>query len=210
MGGLLPSWKSFNDDTNNVSRPIQMGPVWMHAAQVSGMPMNTRIWMEDPPVSSYPACIAVKAAQLQSAQAAEAYLRLVREAIFLHGKNIARQEVLDEIAEHLTEQQPGLFNYQVYRQSLQSEDALEAFKTDANEVRSRSINRFPSFVIRSGNQPAIIMTGYRPYHALVQALQQVYPQLPAPRKAENVADYTSYWPSNTERELAEMAITQAV
>src|ERR1044072_7891663 len=53
MGGLLPAWDSYDDTVNNVTRPIQMGPVWMHAAQVSGMPIQTRIWMNDPPASSY-------------------------------------------------------------------------------------------------------------------------------------------------------------
>src|SRR4051812_2644561 len=66
MGGLIPAWNAYHDATNHVSRPIQMGPVWMHASQLSGMPMNTRIWMENPPASSYPACIAVCCAGLQS------------------------------------------------------------------------------------------------------------------------------------------------
>src|SRR5436305_1999889 len=55
MGGLLPEWKNYNHEVNSVSRPIQIGPVWMHAGQVSGMPMDTTIWMRDPPQSSYPA-----------------------------------------------------------------------------------------------------------------------------------------------------------
>src|SRR3954471_8227222 len=41
MGGLLPGWKNYHDEINSVTRPIQMGPVWMHAQQISGMPMNT-------------------------------------------------------------------------------------------------------------------------------------------------------------------------
>ena len=94
MGGLLPSWENYNDDMNSISRPIQMGPVWMHASQLSGMPMNTRIWMEDPPASSYPACIAVKCAEMQSSAAGERYLRLLREALMINGKNIAKQCVL--------------------------------------------------------------------------------------------------------------------
>ena len=99
MGGMLPSWKNFHDEVNSVSRPVQMGPVWMHASQISGMPMDTRIWMEDAPASSYPACIAFKGAELQVAAVAELYLRLVREAIMLDGKNIAKQNVLIDIAE---------------------------------------------------------------------------------------------------------------
>src|SRR4051812_7028555 len=67
MGGLLPSWNNFHDNENAVSRPIQMGPVWMHAGQIAHKPIAHQLWMTEPPASSYPACIAVKCAQLQSA-----------------------------------------------------------------------------------------------------------------------------------------------
>lgn len=71
MGGLLPQWNNYNDAINSVTRPIQRGPVWMHAKQMSGMPIDQNIWMRDPPSSSYPACIAVKCAALQSPYAEE-------------------------------------------------------------------------------------------------------------------------------------------
>src|SRR5436190_8530475 len=66
MAGLLPSWNNFQDNVNAVSRPIQMGPVWMHAGQIAQKPICHRLWIDDPPASSYPACIAVKCTQLQS------------------------------------------------------------------------------------------------------------------------------------------------
>src|SRR4051794_10923157 len=40
MSGLIPSWNDYNDPMHSVSRPIQMGPVWMHAMELSGMPMH--------------------------------------------------------------------------------------------------------------------------------------------------------------------------
>src|SRR4051794_21017197 len=73
MGGLLPGWKNFHDAVNAVTKPVQMGPVWMHAAQVSGMPIQHNLWVKDPPASSYPACMAVKCAGLQSAEAEDMY-----------------------------------------------------------------------------------------------------------------------------------------
>src|SRR3954466_16223308 len=89
MSGLLPEWKNYSDPLYSVSRPMQMGPVWHQASLQSGMQMYDKIWVEDPPASSYPACIAVKCAELQSKKAGDTYLRLAREAIMLHGKNIA-------------------------------------------------------------------------------------------------------------------------
>ena len=36
----------------------------MQTRHVSGMPIDDRIWLEDPPSSSYLACLAVKAAEV--------------------------------------------------------------------------------------------------------------------------------------------------
>ncbi len=71
MGGLIPSWKNFHDEVNSVTRPVQLGPVWMHAGQIANMPINHLVWMKDPPASSYPARIDVKCAQLQAAALGE-------------------------------------------------------------------------------------------------------------------------------------------
>ena len=80
MGGLLPSWNQYQDSLNAISRPAQMGPVWMQASELTGVPMPHRIWVENPPVSSYPACIAVKCAMLQSPVLGELYFHYVQEA----------------------------------------------------------------------------------------------------------------------------------
>src|SRR5215217_1789774 len=57
MGGLIPNWNSYTDPMNIVSKPIQMGPVWLEAKYKSGMPLQDKIWFQDPPASSFPACI---------------------------------------------------------------------------------------------------------------------------------------------------------
>src|SRR3954471_3369508 len=88
MTGLLASWKNFSDPLYSVTRPQQMGPVWMEAGTVSGMPVHHKLWVEDPPASSYPACIAVKSVQLQSPAAGIKYLRMLREAVMIQGLNI--------------------------------------------------------------------------------------------------------------------------
>src|SRR5687767_9309029 len=52
MGGLIPNWQTFSDPMNSVARPAQMGPLWMDASQVSGMPIADSIWSQNPPASS--------------------------------------------------------------------------------------------------------------------------------------------------------------
>jgi len=203
MGGLIPSWKNYSDELNSVTKPIQMGPVWMQATHLSGMPMPNKIWMEDPPASSYPACIAVKCAQLQSAEAGEKYLRLIREAVMLHGKNIAKQSVLTEVAQELSEKHLPSFNVAKFAEDLTNDNGIEAFRKDLQQVQYKNINRFPTLIIKHENNGAIIMTGHRPYNVLVDAITTVAPALKKTQAINNAEAYKDFWGSITEREIEE-------
>lgn len=205
MSGLLPGWKNYNDPLYSVSRPMQMGPVWHEASLQSGMKMYDKIWAEDPPASSYPVCIAVKCAELQSQFAGVKYLRMAREAVMLHGKNIAKQDVLMDLAQALATSYPGLLDTERFLQDLTvNENGINAFRTDLNEVQSRNITRFPTLILRSANKPAIMITGYRPYPVLLDAIKQVadttaHLQTPVSKEA-----YIKYWGNITEREIEEV------
>lgn len=204
MTGLLPSWKNYSDAIYSVSRPQQMGPVWMEASETSGMPMYDKIWVEDPPASSYPACIAVKSVQLQSATAAVKYLRLVREAVMLRGQNIAKQDVLIQFAQNLANNYPGLINVDQFADDLTNNNGLEAFRPDWQESQNRNITRTPTLIIRSQNKPAIMLTGYRPYPALLEAVKQIAPHIQPSVSKICIDDYRRFWGSLTEREIAEI------
>ncbi len=71
MGGMIHDRDTFNDELLSVHNPAQMGPLWMQASENLEVPLNFMIWTEDPPSSSYPACLAVAAARLQSKEASE-------------------------------------------------------------------------------------------------------------------------------------------
>jgi putative protein-disulfide isomerase len=204
MSGVLPAWQNYNDPLYSVSRPIQMGPVWHEASLMSGMPIYDKIWVEDPPASSYPACIAVKCAEMQSLQAGLKYLRMVREAVMLHGRNIAKQDVLTNIAHALENSNPGLLDIGKFKEDLVGNNAIEAFRTDLNEVQIRNITIYPTLIVRSANKGAIMITGYRPYPVLLDAMKQIVPanhiiQNPISKKA-----YAGYWGNITEREIEEV------
>jgi putative protein-disulfide isomerase len=173
MGGLLPDWKNYHDTLNSVSRPVQMGPVWMHAAQLSGIPIHDRIWFEDPPASSYPACIAVKSAELQSFRAGEIYLQKARKAIMAKGINIAKEEELLKIAEEIANEDPPLLDITAFSAGLKSGTGLEAFRADLQDVQCRGINRFPTLIIRAAQQPTRIVKGYRPFPVLHDIISEM-------------------------------------
>jgi predicted DsbA family dithiol-disulfide isomerase len=173
MGGLLAAWNNYHDTLHAVSRPIQMGPVWMQAKQLSGMELNDTIWFTDPPASSYPACVAVKCAGLQSDSLAAQYLRKLREAVMLKGKNIARKEVLLSIAAELAKEDTA-FNAAKFSAQLGSGQAIAAFRADMQETKYRGIHRFPSLLLQiSGTGKSVLLTGNRPFEVIEACIAQL-------------------------------------
>jgi putative protein-disulfide isomerase len=169
MAGMLASWESYHDTLNAVTRPIQMGPVWLQAKQMSGIPLNDKIWFKDPPASSYPACVAVKCAAMQSAAAEEMYLARLREAVMLNEQNIAKKEVLLAIAKEVP-----LLDIALFEQQLSSEQVLNAFKADLQETQYRGIKRFPSLLITvPGKKTGVLLTGNRPLESIIEAINQL-------------------------------------
>ncbi|GAA5532180.1 DsbA family protein [Deinococcus aluminii] len=207
MGGLIPSWEAFTDPLNDVSRPIQLGPLWVQVRHTSGMPLDDRLWFADPPASSYPACLAVKAAGLQSPWAAELYLRRTREAVMTDARNIARRDVLEALADEVAGASPGVLDPERLRRDLDGEEARAAFRDDLMEARYRRIERFPALTVRRGER-GVVLVGYRPYPALLDALLRVAPDVPR-RQVPDAQAYAAYWGSVLPAELAEALKGQA-
>lgn len=166
MGGLLPDWQHFRDDVYSISRPAQMGPLWMEASHLTATPLNTKLWIDNPPASSYLSCIAVKAAALQSPAAEEIFFRAAQKAVMQNARNIAYASTLLQIADELHATHPDVFDQERFARDLTGAGAIEAFQKDLDEVRRRGINRFPTLVVRTCGRDAVMMTGYRPLEAL--------------------------------------------
>jgi putative protein-disulfide isomerase len=171
MGGLIPDWKTFSDSVNSVTRPLQMGPVWMHVAEITNVKVNHGIWMKDPPSSSYPACIAFKCAELQSKQAAELYLGMLREAVMMFGQNISKTEILLSLAANPVLELVG-FNRAKFKEDLFNGAGLEAFRNDLQLAQNHRITRFPSLVVRRKNRPTILITGYKKAEELIRVIRE--------------------------------------
>ena len=74
MGGLVEDLATFKDNLNNILTKQDVAAHWEKVSERSGMPVNSKIWTEDPPQSTYPANIAVKSGR--------AYLRLPKSSRF--------------------------------------------------------------------------------------------------------------------------------
>jgi putative protein-disulfide isomerase len=169
MCGMIPDWSSYNDPMNSVTRPIQMGPVWMHASEVTHVKMKYSIWHEDPPTSSYPACIAVKTAGLQSREAEDQYLSEIRRALMEDGSNISKSDILISIAEQLA---ADGFDIQQFKKDWQTGVGKESFRTDLQKSKFHNIGRFPTLTLKNSTGKGIMIVGYRPFEILEQAFIQ--------------------------------------
>ena len=120
MGGLA---REFEDRAGLVM-------TWLEHSAESGMPVDPRIWANGSPRSSYPACIAVKAAAEQGREAEERYLRALREGFMCRRRKLDAPEALVEEA-----RDAGL-DAQRFRIDLESHGTLEAFGADLEQTRA--------------------------------------------------------------------------
>ena len=202
LGGLIPSWNGFVDRINSVSRPSQMGPLWMHAQRVSGMPMAHKIWSLDPPSSSFPACVAVKCAFMQSPRHSELFLRKVREFCHQRNKNISDTVVLYDVAEELATQDK-IFKLDKFHEHFQGTEGQKLFRIDWEETKRRDITRFPALLLKKTGKEAILLSGYRSFSSLQKALVFLDPALKGFPRNTSISEYREYWGELLAREELE-------
>lgn len=171
---MIADWKTYSDPLNSVSRPIQMGPVWMHAAEITNTKMKYSVWHEDPPQSSYPPCIAVKAAGLQSSAAEYELLYQLRKALMEEGKNISKPEVILDVARHLTADQ---YSFKQFEKDWISGAGKEPFRQDLQNAKYHNIGRYPSLTFTGSRSVGVMIVGYRPYESLQQAYEKFVDEL---------------------------------
>lgn len=103
--------------------PLQHARQTLEASDQSSMPVDARLWLEGAPASSYPACIAVKAAAEQGD--AGPYLRRLREGLMCRRRKLDMGDSLIEEARGL-----GGLDVERFRIDVASHAALEAFGAD--------------------------------------------------------------------------------
>jgi putative protein-disulfide isomerase len=120
---------------------------WLDAAGSSRMPMDPRLWSETPIRSTFPACMAVKAAAEQGPEAAERYLRAAREGLMCRRRRLDTAEPLVEVAREVGLDVPR------FRVDLDSNAIVEAFGADLEETRSEEAE-LPSIRFEGGSGTA--------------------------------------------------------
>lgn len=99
MDGLLPSWDVYN--SGGINKPSDVASHWEESGDYYKMPIDGGVWFEDPFDSSYPSSIAVKAAEIQGKEKGVAFMRKLREMLFLEKKNITKWEHFQQAAREI-------------------------------------------------------------------------------------------------------------
>jgi putative protein-disulfide isomerase len=135
MGGLARDYTSgYEDPESGIGgeRGVFHGLLlhWLERADSSGMPIDPRLWSEGPITTTYPACMAVKAAAEQGAEAEARYLRTLREGLLCFRRKLDTTEALVEEA-----RRAGL-DVERFRIDLGSHAIVEAFGADLEDTRT--------------------------------------------------------------------------
>lgn len=146
---------------------------WLEVAAEGGMPCDPLLWRDAPLRSTYPACLAVKAAAEQAADGGHAYLRALREGLLCFRRKLDTTDALVEEARRV-----GL-DVQRFRIDLGSHAIVEAFGADLEEVRevpeeARELGQvkglgprervpFPTLVFAGDEGTRRATYGHRPY-----------------------------------------------
>ena len=134
MGGLARDYETdYSDPTAGVEGGWIFATLllqWLDQSADSRMPIDPRLWSEGPIKSTYPACMAVKAAAEQGSDAADRYLRGLREGIMCLRRKLDSTEALVDVAREV-----GL-DVRRFRVDIQSNAILEAFGADLEETRA--------------------------------------------------------------------------
>jgi predicted DsbA family dithiol-disulfide isomerase len=134
MGGLARRYGAgYRDDDGRIgSGPDCFADLmahWLEVADETGMPCDPRIWTRNPIRSTYPACMAVKAACEQGPELGYRYLRRVREGLM-----VGRRQ-LDHAGALIAEAGAVGLDLERFRIDVESNAITELFAADLEEVR---------------------------------------------------------------------------
>lgn len=192
MGGLLPDW-SYN--SGGISKPTDVAPHWDEVSRYYQMPIVGDVWLDDPLHSSYPPSVAFKAAQIQDEEKAIAFLRRIREMVFLEKKNITRWEHLAEAA--------GVAGLDIVRFEQDYEnEAVTLFEADLQLAAQWSVRGFPTLLVfnREGKHEKVY--GFKPYEVFEAAITKMHPGATKSWYSKNWQDLFAKYPTLTTKEFA--------
>lgn len=193
MGGLLPSWENFDD--KRITKPTDAAQLWEEIRGKEKIPIDGDIWLEDPLMSSYPPCIAFKAAQLQDKDKAIFFLRRLKEMLFMEKKNINNWENLERAALFC-----GL-DAALLQKNMKKE-GIDDFKKDLAKANELNIRVFPTLIFERKGMESEILKGLKTYEIIEQTILKYVPDAKKNINLPTPADLFKLYNNMTEKEFA--------
>jgi predicted DsbA family dithiol-disulfide isomerase len=205
MGGLYADVQAYHDPINDVGNPAHVAPQWLEISTRTGVPLNPALWESHPPSSSYPACIAFKAARSFGPEFADAYLRRLRELAMVEAADVSTPQVLLDAVDGANALLSESFRVEPARFAavFSGDEARDAFREDLKDARYRQIGRFPTLILYRSPDRGLLLTGCRPYAALRVSLARVAPDLLPQRAVKDLGEYVRRWHRVTVQEIAD-------
>lgn len=193
MGGLLPDW-SYN--SGGISGPQDVAKHWEDASKCYQMPISGDVWLEDPLSSSFPPSIAFKAAQIQDTEKAIAFMRKLRELLFIEKKNITKWEMIELAAIS------AKLDINILKKEIENEAKL-AFTEDLTLCRKMGVRGFPTLFFIAENDKQSVIYEVRPYEDFETSILKIIPEAKK-EKLDNASEETifNYFPTLTTKEYA--------
>jgi predicted DsbA family dithiol-disulfide isomerase len=162
----------------------------LDAAAESGMPVDARVFLRDPPASTHPAGLALHAVAEQAYVGP--FLRRLREAILVEGRRMDSAPALLDAA-----RETGGLDLERLKVDFGSAAILEAFGADLERGRDVAV---PSLEVRAEDGAVHGAYGYRPYEDWREAL--VAAGLEPAAEVPTVEQALRRWPALATPEVA--------
>lgn len=195
MGGLLPDWKY---NSGGISKPSDVAHHWDEVSEYYDMPIDGDLWLVDPLNSSYPPSIAFKAAQMQDDEKAIAFMRTLREMVFLEKKNITKWEHMSEAA---TENGLDVIKLKKDYESR----AKDLFQSDLALAQNMRVRGFPTLFFTNSHNNQEIVYGFRPYQDYENAVLKTFPKAIKKEYDHSWTSLFAKYPTLTKTEFSELS-----
>jgi putative protein-disulfide isomerase len=169
MGGLLEKWGDGPvDPANGISGPADVAGHWREVGELTRMPIDGSLMIDNPVQSSFPPSRVYKVIQKNyNNELAFDYLRRTREALFAFNRNISDPSVMIDIVNHL-----GLDGEAIIKEAEQP-SGHQLLNEDFSLARNLGARGFPSIIMVNEENKGIKIVGSRPLEYYVGALEQI-------------------------------------
>ncbi|MDO8586038.1 MAG: DsbA family protein [Armatimonadota bacterium] len=145
----------------------EMAEKWHEIGAVTGVSIDPGVWSEDPPQSTWPACIAVKAAERQGMSACAQFLKALRVNVMQRKRNGSKRNVLADVAG-----EAGLDTSRFLSDLASQRDQLEReVIEDKHAAEANCITSTPALLMTNAVGDKVLIVGVRDYLLYHQAAE---------------------------------------